>query len=61
LTLDSVVGDADSGRIVAIYWYGGLQVAHFLEGHAKNCRLFAVEEEGAEFGFGGGSHDEPLN
>ena len=58
LTPDGVVGDADGGRIIAIDRYGGLWVAHFFECDAKNCRLFAVQEEGAEFGFGGGCDDE---
>ncbi len=49
---------ADGSQIVAINGYGGLRMAHFFEGYAKNCRLFAIEEEGAEFGFGGQSNDE---
>jgi hypothetical protein len=61
LTLDGVVGYADGSRIVAIYGYGGLRMAHFFEGNAKNGRLFAIEEQGAEFGFGCGSHDEAQN
>jgi hypothetical protein len=58
LALDGVVGDADGGRIIAIDWYGGLRVAHFFECHAKYGCLFAVQEEGAEFGLGGGGDNE---
>ena len=58
LTFDGVIGNADGSRIVAINGYSGLRMAHFFEGYAKNCCLFAIKEQGAEFGFGGRSHDE---
>ncbi len=58
LTFDGVVGYANGSRVVAINGYWGLRMAHFFEGYAKNRGLFAIEEEGAEFGFGGRSNDE---
>ena len=33
-------------------------MSHFFEGHSKNCCLLAIQEQGAEFGFGGRSYDE---
>ena len=46
LPFNSVVRDADGRRVVAIYWYCGLQMAKFFECDAKNCGLFEVEKEG---------------
>ena len=59
LTFDGVVGYADGSRIVAIDWDRGLWMSHFFEGHSKNCCLLAIQEQGAEFGFGGRSYHEP--
>jgi hypothetical protein len=53
LTLYGIVGYADGRGIVTVDWYWGLRMSQFFEGYAKNRRLFAVEEEGAELGFGG--------
>jgi hypothetical protein len=39
----------------------GLGVSEFLKGESKNHAFFAIEEEGPEFGFGGGCDDETEN
>jgi hypothetical protein len=49
---------ADGGRIVAMNWVPRLRMAEFLEGESKNHALFAIEEEGPEFGFCSGCDDE---
>ncbi len=44
LTFDGVVGDANSGQVVAIYGNERLRVAHLFESKLKNSGLFAIEK-----------------
>ncbi len=44
LTLDGVVGNANSGQVVTIYGNGRLRVAHFFKGKSKNSGLFEIEK-----------------
>jgi hypothetical protein len=58
LAFDGVICDSDGSRVVAMDRGFRLWMAEFFEGEAKDHAFFAVEEEGTEFGFGGGSNDE---
>ncbi len=51
LPFEGIVGYANGRGIVAIDGSGGLRVAHFFEFKLKGSSLFAIEEEGAKFGF----------
>ena len=56
---DGAVHDAAGGCIVCFHRCRRLWVPHFLEGLADDGPFFGVEEECADFGFGGGGHDTP--
>ena len=58
LALNGIIGNADGGRVFAMNWVPGLRMAEFLEGESKNHALFAIEEEGPEFGFCSRCDDE---
>jgi hypothetical protein len=49
------------GRVVCLERSGRLVVAHFRESRAEYGGFFSVEEEGSNFGFGGGRHDVAEN
>lgn len=55
--LDSVVDDAFGTGVVSLDWSGGLGPAHGDECVSKDTGVLGVDEEGAEFGFGGGGED----
>ncbi len=55
--LDSVVDDAFGTGVVSLDWSGGLGPAHGDECVSKDTGVLGVDEEGAEFGFGGRCHD----
>ena len=55
--LDGVVGDAGGCRVVRFYWSRRLRMTEFVECGAKYGGFLAVDEECANFSFGGGGHD----
>ena len=57
LPFDCILDDAHGGGVAAVDGGGRLGMSHFLEGKLHNFCLLRVEEEGAEFGFGGGCSD----
>ena len=57
LAFNCAVRDPHRGRIIAMNGGGGLWVAQLLEGKSQYFCFLCVEEEGAEFGFGGGGGD----
>ncbi len=58
LTFDRIVCNSNGRCVIAMDLQFWLRKAQFFDGHAKNHALFAVEEEGAKFGFGGRSHNK---
>jgi hypothetical protein len=54
---DCFVADAGGAGIVGLDGSGRLGIAHVCESGSKHRRFFAIEEEGAEFGFGGRGKD----
>ena len=57
LSLDAAMNDAHCGGVVAVDGGGRLRMPHFLESKSHNFCFLRIEEEGAEFGFGGGRGD----
>ena len=55
---NGLVGDSDGGGVVSLERGLGLWPAHFDEGLAQGDHLFGGNEEGGQFRFGGGGHDE---
>jgi hypothetical protein len=53
LPFHSVIWDTDGSPVIAMDLCFGLWMAQFFKGHSKNHALFAIEEEGTKFGFGG--------
>jgi hypothetical protein len=61
LALDGVVGNAGGGGVVTMDGRWWLRVAEFVENEADDAAFFGIDEESAEFGFGGGGGDELEN
>ena len=54
---DSFVANASCAGIVGLDGCRWLWMPHVFKGGAEHCSFFAVEEESAKFGFGGGGED----
>jgi hypothetical protein len=54
---DGAIGDAGGSGVVDADWCRWLRVSEIFTGGANWNSFFAVEEGGADFGFGGTGHD----
>ncbi len=58
LAFDGIVGNANSGSVVYVNWCWWLWVPEFGKSKTEDLGFLCIEEEGTQFGFGGGCSDE---
>ncbi len=58
LAFDGIVDNADGGRVVDVNRCWWLWVSEFGKSETEDFGLLCIEEEGTQFGFGGGSSDK---
>ncbi len=54
LAFDGIVDNANGGSVVYVNWRWWLRVSKFGESETEDLGFLCIEEEGTQFGFGGG-------